>query len=405
MRRRDESGAIAVVVGVLAVSLIGLVAFVGDVGVAYANKRQMQTSADAAALGAAGVFANQQFRQCADMLSNGLVAAQAEAGAKVTQNKTGLSPDGVLTHFDATCVDGDLQVKTTVSATSPNIFGGVLGDDGDYTVLRSAAAVVEAGTTGPRLRPLALCASDLPDDAVPGTVFRLYAPGDGLSPAGSCPIPPNPGNWWTLDCPNEGDNDGHGSSALEDQIRNGCSTPINVVAGQGTLSGAALNSHLASSCPTVSTTMPFSCLSGDPGQPDAGHVEDGWEDLIDSGTTVPIPVFCSPAPGRCATTSVVGTGTTAIFPVHKLISVQVCGYHFGSMPSRKYVGSSSPNCSGYSSSMTNLMADGSDDIYLLMVAQNLQISNVTADSDCDLGDDDCDGGLRQVRMVSGGFAY
>jgi hypothetical protein len=54
--------------------------------------------------------------------------------------------------------------------------------------------------------------------------------------------------------------------------------------------------------------------------------------------------------------------------------------------------------------MTNLMADGTDDIYLLMVARNLQVSNVTADSECDLGDE-CDGGLRQVRMVSGGFAY
>jgi hypothetical protein len=55
--------------------------------------------------------------------------------------------------------------------------------------------------------------------------------------------------------------------------------------------------------------------------------------------------------------------------------------------------------------MNNLMADNSDDVYLLMVAKNLQVSNVTADSECELGDDKCDGGLRQVRMVSGGFAY
>jgi hypothetical protein len=404
MNRRDESGAIAVVVAVLALAVMGMAAFVTDVGVAYANKRQLQNAADAAALGAAGVFANEQFRLCADIRSNGLAEAEAEALAKTTSNRTVLSP-GVLTQFDATCANGDLTVRTTVTASSPNIFGGVLGRDGDYEVFRSAAAVVEAGLTGPRLRPLALCAADLPDNAVPGTVFRLYAPGDGLSPAGSCPIPPNPGNWWTLDCPLEGNDDGHGNSALEDQIRDGCSTPINVVAGQGTLSGTSLNTHLANACPSASTVTPYQCLSGDPGQPDAGQVETAWEDLIDSGLTVPIPVFCSPSPGRCATSSVIGTGTNAIFPVHKLISVQVCGYHFGDQPSRKYVGNSGGHCAGYASDMNNLMADGSNDIYLLMVAQNLQVSNVTANSECDLGDDDCDGGLRQVRMDSGGFAY
>jgi hypothetical protein len=382
---------------------MGMSGFVVDVGLAYANKRATQNAADAAALGAAGVFAQQQYRQCADIRSNGLTDAQAEAAAKVASNDMDSAP-GSLTLFDAACVDGDLQVRTSVTAPSPNFFGRILGRTTDYEVLQSAAAVVEAGVTGPRLRPLALCASDLPVGAVPGTVFRLYAPGDGLSPAGSCPIPPNPGNWWTLDCPLETNLDGNGNSAMEDQIRNGCSTPITTVAGQGTLSGALLNIHLAAACPTLSTSAPFQCLSGDPGQPDAGQVETAWEDLIDAGTTIPIPVFCSPSPGKCATTSVVGSGTNAIFPVHKIVSVKVCGYHFGSQPSRKYAGTSTPGCAGYSSEMTNLMADGSDDVYLLMVAQNLQVSNVTADSECDLGDE-CDGGLRQIRMVSGGFTY
>lgn len=404
MRRRDESGAIAVVIAVLAIGLIGMAAFVADFGAAYANKRQLQTAADGAALGAAGVFANVPKRTCSDIRTDGLGPAQLEAEAKVTQNRTSLSESGVLTTFTASCEGKDLVVRTTVTGSSMNVFGKVLGRDGDYEVFRSAAAVVEAGQVGPRLRPLALCASDLPANSVPGTVFKLFAPGDGLSPAGSCPIPPNPGNWWTLDCPNEGNDDGHGNSALEEQIRNGCSTPIEVVRDQGTLSGVPLNNHLATKCPSVSTTTPFSCLSGDPGQPDAGQVETAWEDLIDAGTTVPIPVFCSPSPGRCATTSVVGTGTNAIFPVHKLIAVTVCGYHFGSMPSRKYVGSHS-QCAGYSSETSNLMADSSDDIYLLMVARNLQVSNVTADSDCALGDDRCDGGLRPVRLVGGGFTY
>lgn len=403
-RMQDERGATAVLVALLSTVLIGTLAFTADFGMAFANKVQTQTAADSAALGAAGVFAQQQFRECADMLSNGLADAQIEATSKVGANDTGTAP-GTLDDFDAECVDGDLVVRTTVTAPSPNFFGGLFGRTSDYSLLRSAATVVEAGEVGPKLRPLALCATDLPTATGPGDWFNLYAPGDGLAPPSSCPVPPNPGNWWTLDCPNESASDGHGTAALEAQIRNGCSSPVTVVEGQGTLTGSALNGHLAAECPTKSTAEPFQCLSGDPGQPDAGHVEDAWADLIDAGTTVPIPVFCAPSPGLCATTSITGTGTDAVFPVHRIISVEICGYHFGKQPNRRYVASTpSAGCAAHAAPRAALMSDNSEDVYLMMVAHNLQVSNVTGDSSCDLGDE-CDRGLRQVRMVDGGFAY
>ncbi len=214
MSRRDESGAIAIVVAVLALALMGMAAFVVDVGATYANKRNLQTSADAAALGAAGVFTQQPFRQCADILSSGTSAARVEARSKVTAHRSPLSP-GVLSLFTATCEGGALVVRTTVTGTTENTFGKILNSnsDSDYEVFRSAAAVVQAGTTATNLRPLAMCATDLPSGSLPGTVFRLYAPGNGPSPSGSCPIPPTRGNWWTLDCPLEGDDDdGNGNS-------------------------------------------------------------------------------------------------------------------------------------------------------------------------------------------------
>ena len=48
-RGRDDSGAVAVLVSLLLVSLMALSAFTADLGVAYVNKRQLQTAADAAA--------------------------------------------------------------------------------------------------------------------------------------------------------------------------------------------------------------------------------------------------------------------------------------------------------------------------------------------------------------------
>ena len=404
MRRRDERGATAILVGLMAVVLLGLSGFVADFGLAYANKRATQTAADAAALGAAGVFASQPHRSCADMLSNGNTAAQAEANSKVSANDT---PSAHATlaggTVSASCTGGDLVVRASVTATSPNFFGKILGRTSDYSMERSATAAVEAATTGPRLRPLALCASDLPAAAAPGTAFRLYAPGNGLAPPGSCPIPPNAGNWWTLDCPGEHSDDADeakGTAGLEAQIRQGCSSPVAIVPGQGTLTGAALNSYLASKCPSIPTVEPFICLEGDPGQPDAGGIEDAWKDLIDQELVVPIPVFCTSSPGLCATSSVTGTGTNAIFPVHKLVAVQVCGYHFGKQPSRQYrAPSTMATCNDAASLLSALTTDGTDDAYLVLVARNLSVSIVTADSGCALGDDRCDGGLRQVRLT------
>ena len=409
MRQHDERGATAILVGLMAVVLLGLSGFVADYGLAYANKRATQTAADAAVLGAAGVFASQPYRDCEAMRTNGNAAAQTEATSKVAANGTASAP-GTLSGGAVTtsCTNGDLVVTASVTAPSPNFFGKILGRTTDYSLERSATAVVEAATTGPRLRPMALCAADLPSGTVPGTPFRLWAPGDAPGwTSTTCPLPDNSGagNWWTLDCPNENTTDGNGTSALADQIRNGCSTPIAIVPGQGTKTGTDLNLHLAAACPSPSTTSPAVCLGGDPGQPDPGNVPQAWKDLINSKTTVPIPVFCT-NPGLCAYSSVSGTGNNAVFPVHKLLGVQVCGFHFGKQNKSKYPTPSQPlpadvatSCSEAASMLSGIQPDNSDKTYLVLIARNMQVSIVTADSGCALGDDRCDGGLRQVRLT------
>ena len=56
-------------------------------------------------------------------------------------------------------------------------------------------------------------------------------------------------------------------------------------------------------------------------------------------------------------------------------------------------------CNEAASLLAGISTDSTDDVYLVLVARNLQVSIVTADSDCDLGDDSCDGGLRQVQLL------
>jgi hypothetical protein len=406
MNRRDESGAIAVLVALLAVALIGMSTFIADFGLAYANKRQTQTSADAAALAAAGVFAQADVTSltCAEMLSAGRTAAAAEAAAKVVQNETDTTP-AVLAYPTPVC-DGDrLVVRTTVTDTSPQFFGGLFGQSGGYQIERQAAAAVEVATTsGASGRPLAVCSEILDDPIVTGDPIRIDAPGAGLSPPPGCPVPTTAGNWWTLDCSGEDSTDhdsaGHGTAAFMAQIRNGCDRPITVVEGQDAATGPAdLNTILAAACPP-SSAVPFDCLSGDPGQPDSGGTYSAWKDLIDSGTVFSIPVFC--APPTCDHSSISGEGNSAEFPVHRLVAITMCGYQFIS-PNRRYRATTpSAACAGPAvDSMLDDMMTGpaGSDPYMIAAYDSLLVSGSITPSTCALGDPDCDGGLRQVRLV------
>ena len=74
---RDDSGATALFVAVITVVLLGVAALVVDVGLLYAERRSMQTAADAAAL--AGV------QELPASVSN----AKAEADAYVSSNPGG----------------------------------------------------------------------------------------------------------------------------------------------------------------------------------------------------------------------------------------------------------------------------------------------------------------------------
>lgn len=415
-RDHDDSGATAILVGIVTTVLIGLMVFTADFGLAYANKRATQTAADAAALGAAVIFAEQDVRSCAAILEAGRSEAQEEAREKVVQNRTHSSQGELVGGaIETVCDEDGLRVTATVQAPSPNFVGGIFGRRDDYQVTARATAVVAAAGAAPRLRPMALCAADIPANTTAGTAFNLYAPGDGDGKTGtewgtaSCPLPDNTGagNWWTLDCPNENSTDGQGNQALADQIRNGCSTPVSVVPGQGDLTGEPLNRVLADFCPTESTSDPYACLSGDPGQPDAGNVPAAWQSLIQSGAVVPIPVFCTaPRPdgstdGKCAYNSITSTGTNAVFPVHKLMAVQVCGYHFGKQNKNQYPrpgDPTPPNCGEADALLKNLRHDKSDDMYLTLIARQMIVGNVSDPGDCALGGS-CDGGLRRVNLT------
>ena len=133
-RFHDERGAVAVIVGLALVVLLGMLALTVDLGRAVGIRRDMVNASDAASLAAA--------QECAR--GNGPGAATAAANDTAGLNDSEATP--VTITIDPECASGDLQstalkkVTVTYSRVVDYFVAPVLGFD-DVTIETSAAAV------------------------------------------------------------------------------------------------------------------------------------------------------------------------------------------------------------------------------------------------------------------------
>jgi hypothetical protein len=375
---------------VLAIFLVGMSAFTADMGVAYSNKRQIQTAADAAALGAAGVYSTVPGATgCSTLLTNGRPAAATEARSKVSANDNDAAP---ATHeFLPSCDANTLKVKVNVTTDSQSFFGRLFGRD-KYTVTRSATAVVGvASSVGAGLRPLALCSRDLLTlTSFPTPVMKFEGPseggGSGSGTHQDCPDTMNPGNWWTLRCPSSNDN-------LAYNLANGCRNPVSIVPGQPAPGSSTLTSHLLNYCGNPGL-HPEACLTSDPGNMrDSGSLN-ALKTLVDGEGTFFLPAFCGTPTCDPGAVSVAG-GSNTIYPVFRLIAVRLCGFHFGNGNGvySKMTGACANNPSNFNASV-----GGNQRNYLLVSVQQVNVSGPIVSTNCKIGDP-CDTGLRQVNMT------
>jgi Flp pilus assembly protein TadG len=146
LRRRNESGISAIIVGVCGTLLMGLAAFVLDTGALYTERRELQVGADAAALSLAIDCAR---ADCTDLNSRADSFAdqnaaddQADATAQIL---TGDRVEVVTRTNDAgSNIDGD-------SSTVDFYFGRIWGRNGAPVAARAVAgwASPSGGTTIP----------------------------------------------------------------------------------------------------------------------------------------------------------------------------------------------------------------------------------------------------------------
>ena len=389
-RRRTEEGATALLVGLMAVVLIGISAFTTDLGLAYVSKRQLQTASDSAALAAAGVYA--QYPGTCESLADDLlpasqaiaVEAKSEADSLRALNRPG-STGGVV---DVECGDsGTLDVTYESSGVTPAGLGQIFGVS-DIESSRTSTATVSVPTTVRNLRPWGICSAQAPHEEFPSRVMRVAYPGNGHIPV-DCPGSNIPGNWWLMDCPGTGGSTGE----TADSIRDGCRQDVRSVPDQPNPSTpTTLSSFLRAAC----TDDAEHCLSGDTGRNfHNSQITNEWQRLV--GETIIVPIFCGDP--TCAPAATVGSGGTGVrYPIYKFASVTVCGFQIKntrSTPSDLPTGiCDDRNLSGFRSD-DDL---GNNQTYFLYVFHMIMESGSTNSSECALGFD-CDGGLRRVLIT------
>lgn len=399
LNRRDEKGATAVLVALLAIALIGISGFTVDFAQAYVSKRNLQKATDAGAL--AGAQALTQFPgRCEAVRDNPVAVAAARAAAREygEANYDGTKDTYASTEleFDIDCdrTPGVLIVKYGLSGDTSTSTSRLVGADDTITTNRRAEATVDvAPGAGQSVRPMALCSAQVQVVPPPATYpfVRVDGPKNSVKLPAGCPAKTGGGNWWVVDCPDE-----EPGESTASQIRDGCANPVSVVPGQeDTLTPGELTVVIEGECAPKDDDE--SCLSGDTGSVDSGPVFPMWKKVIDDETVAIFPVFC--AVPQCSASSIEGTGTNAVYPVYKMIAAVVCGVHFSK--TERYVRTTG-ECAGMPSLYTAAEWEaGNDTNFMLLKYVNERTSVSNQESECALGDE-CDGLLRRTRLTGGG---
>lgn len=214
--RRDDEGAVAIVIALTITLFALLTAFAVDIGNAYSQRRQLSVAADAAALGAASAVGNviPPGSDCTPSMlaalvdSSGRVGATAIATAVANEINSANTKSGQSEPASSVSV---ACVKTDPSDAAPNavevtvgnereistVFAGVVGIDKISTGSSAVAHHIRSRSAG-GLRPWAVC-NDTVTEAQSNTSTTFWT-GIDKTPSGAGPCQTSAsGNWGSVD--------------------------------------------------------------------------------------------------------------------------------------------------------------------------------------------------------------
>lgn len=302
-RTRGDGGAVAVIVAIMGVFLTGMLAFAADLGNAYSTQRRLSTAADGAALAAAQQLADLN-AGCGGAVSGAKSSAALAVADDYSTNRNapGSSLQSGTNGFSLACPASSSGGLVTVgnSQQVDYAFGNLFGVASSRPTGRATAQYGPAKTvTG--LRPFGLCQNSAEVAALlaSGAAFPLDDDASfALRPtvrltidrtvSGACGTAG--GNWGVLDF--DGGSNPEGDTI--DWVKNGYGKELDLVGGT---------------------------LSGDPGAPSGGALQNAMIDTV--GKTITLPIY----------DSVTANGNGAAFHITGFVSAQLCGWKFGNKSS------------------------------------------------------------------------
>ncbi|MBM3704945.1 MAG: hypothetical protein FJW66_00325 [Actinobacteria bacterium] len=192
LKFKEEKGAVAVVVALLLIGIVGMLAYVIDTGSIYQERGDLQSVADAAAL--AGVQ---------ELPENPAIAVQTAIDYADVNGFEIFPSDITVTQ---TFVENDTIVIRAVDVDRPLFFAGVIGRD-TVTVGATATAIIGSPAKVSGIVPW-------------GFTSNNYTPGTEYTLKYGSPPEPGPGNFGALRI------DGGGASVYRDTIINGSTAPL-----------------------------------------------------------------------------------------------------------------------------------------------------------------------------------
>lgn len=227
--RRDDRGAVLVIVSVFALVAVLFLAFVVDIGNQRQSRRQLTTETDSVALAVAREWA-------IDGLSSSFDCDETSVDERLGayNNPVRNASADPICRFDYTNAPFQGTVTVEDRERVDYAFDGVTGIDGSST--GSSTSVAVGTVPGGGLRPVGLCMLD-PDIAQWAAAEKdpalkaspTYDPGPFdiflprfLNPL--CVDGPSPGNWSQLVLPGAG----NGASDFRDDVTNGAGEPVTV---------------------------------------------------------------------------------------------------------------------------------------------------------------------------------
>ncbi|MBY5162909.1 pilus assembly protein TadG-related protein [Salsipaludibacter albus] len=355
---RQEDGAVAIIVAVCLIVLLGISAFVVDFGLAYTNRRQLQTAADAAALAGALVYEGEP-GSCIDLVTDPSLRGQAYARATTLMRENHAEATGPdPTSWTATCTPaGRVSVPWSVDDPVESGLSGVFGVTQVDTNASATASIPKGPINSTGLRPYAVCSSELPA-ALPSAALRVNF--EGHAKGNECDGPA--GNWRQMDCPNQE------PKKLDDATAFGCTRGVTIVPDQESPGDLNLRDTLLAACPPDDTDGD-DCLSGNTGNDFTSNpVITAWDGLL--GQTIQVPVVCG-ATACPSEAAFINVGTKAQLPVHRIVEVVVCGYHWQKNKARS-VGTGQCSASTYRpGGADDVDKDKTQDQYLVFVFKDV----------------------------------